>query len=61
MHEREGSAALRDELDQLDRQISKLREVRAATTYRLEQAVREADRLRRHLSNQSKEESTWQM
>jgi predicted nucleic acid-binding Zn-ribbon protein len=43
-------AELLDELGQLDRRIDELRGARAQITYDLEHAVKERERLRRHLA-----------
>jgi predicted nucleic acid-binding Zn-ribbon protein len=51
------SAALVIELDELEAEISRLRQVRERATYRLEQALRERDRLSRHLAATSREGS----
>jgi hypothetical protein len=47
---------LGDELTRLEVAISRLRVTRERTTYRLEQAVRERDRVARHLTTLAKEE-----
>lgn len=44
------------ELDEADRRIRELRGARHAITVDLEQAIKEADRLRKHLVNSEKEE-----
>ena len=51
-------AALRSELEQLEDRIRGLRYQRAQVTYELEQCLREADRLRRHLHVALREEAS---
>ncbi len=53
--EKAAIAALGDELTQLQHDIARLREIRAEATYRLEQALRERDRLSRHLASVTRE------
>jgi hypothetical protein len=48
--------ALGDELTQIEAEISRLRLTREKATYRLEQAVRERDRLARHAASLAQEE-----
>ncbi|HVF02130.1 MAG TPA: hypothetical protein VNA27_12470 [Rubrobacteraceae bacterium] len=40
---------LEDEINRLEAEVSRLRLLRSRTTYKLEQALREQDRLARHL------------
>ena len=47
---------LSDELTQLEAEIGRQRLIREKATYRLEQALRERDRLARHLLYLAKEE-----
>jgi hypothetical protein len=49
-------AAVGDELRELKAEISRLRLLRSETTYRLEQALRECDRLTRHLASANRDE-----
>jgi hypothetical protein len=49
-------AVLGDELVQLEAEIGRLRLTRERLTYKLERAVRERDRLARHLASLAKEE-----
>jgi chromosome segregation ATPase len=49
--------ALGAELDELEAEISRLRQVRERATYRLEQALRERERLVRHLASVRREGS----
>jgi chromosome segregation ATPase len=48
--------ALADELTQLEHDISRLRLIREKATYKLEQALREQDRLSRHLAAATRDE-----
>jgi hypothetical protein len=43
-------------IDELDAEISRLRAIRDTTTCKLEQAIKERDRLTRHLSAMRREE-----
>jgi hypothetical protein len=49
--------SLEDELTQLEAEIGRQRLIREKATYRLEWAVRERDRLRRHLASLIQDES----
>ena len=49
---------LSDELTQLEAEIGRQRLIREKATYRLEQALRERDRLSRHLASLAREEGT---
>jgi hypothetical protein len=54
--EKAAIAALNDELSELEAEISHCREIRAEATYRLERALRERDRLSRHVADARREE-----
>jgi hypothetical protein len=48
---KETRAELRDQLDRLDARVDELRGARSCITYDLEWALKEKDRLRRHLAS----------
>jgi hypothetical protein len=50
-NDKETMGALGAELTELEAEISRQRTIRERATYRLEQAVRERDRLARHLAS----------
>jgi len=47
---------LEDELTQLETEVARLRLLRSRTTYKLEQTLRERDRVGRHLASLVQEE-----
>jgi hypothetical protein len=51
-------AALGSELTELEAEISCQRLIRERATYRLEQALREGDRLARHIASATREEGS---
>lgn len=53
---RETLAVLGDELTRLEVEIGRLRLARERSTYKLEQAVRERDRVARHLASLAQDE-----
>jgi hypothetical protein len=55
---REAQRDLSDERAALVSEISRLRYARHEVTYKLEQAVRERDRLARHIASETREEGS---
>jgi len=56
-HNEENRNAIEDELLEAEQEISRLRLIREKTTYKLEQNLRERERLCRHLAILDREDS----
>lgn len=57
MHRKETLTVSGDELTRLEAEIGRLRLTRERATYRLEQRVRERDRVARHVASLAQEEA----